>query len=175
MSALKKHLRNRLALRRYRLLSRLTVTIDWQVSAPAHLMSKKVLQVMQYAWLGEGRAKVNVQFVSPQISQALNREWRSKDKATNVLSFPFELPEGWEDKQQFLGDLVICLPVLEAEASEQGKTLSAHLAHLLVHGLLHLQGYDHETEAEAQEMESFEALILSQVGFSNPYADESAS
>lgn len=173
MSALKKHLSNRLVKRRQRLLSRLRINFDWQVDPVRKLINQHVRKVMQYAWLGEGRAVVTVQFVSPEMSQELNRDWRGKDKPTNVLSFPFELPDGWEDKVLFLGDLVICLPVLEQESAEQGKSLTAHLSHLLVHGLLHLQGFDHESEEDAAEMEDLERVILAQVHIANPYlADE---
>jgi probable rRNA maturation factor len=107
--------------------------------------------------------------VSVQESQALNHEWRGKDKPTNVLSFPFELPDGWESREQLLGDLIICPTVLIAEAYDQNKSLAEHSAHLVVHGLLHLQGYDHENEFDAATMETLETRILAQVGIQNPY------
>ena len=92
---------------------------------------------------------------------------RGRDKPTNVLSFTFEPPPGFEDPH--LGDLVICTEVVEREAREQGKTPEAHYAHMVVHGLLHLQGYDHEEADEAQRMESLEIEILRRLGYDNPY------
>ena len=94
----------------------------------------------------------------------LNREYRGKDHATNVLSFPYETGS------LLLGDLVICPPVVAREAGEQGKPLAAHYAHLTVHGMLHLQGWDHENDGEAQAMEDEEAKILAALGYPDPYA-----
>ena len=96
----------------------------------------------------------------------LNRQFRGKDTATNVLAFPAdsELLE-----YDCLGDLVICAPVVLAEAREQGKTADAHWAHLVVHGMLHLQGYDHQGDADAAAMESLEVEILNTLGYTNPY------
>ena len=94
----------------------------------------------------------------------LNREYRGKDHATNVLSFPYETGS------LLLGDLVICPPVVAREASEQGKPLAAHYAHLTVHGMLHLQGWDHENDGDAQAMEEKEAKILAALGYPDPYA-----
>ncbi len=98
----------------------------------------------------------------------LNQQFRGKTGSTNVLSFP-----GDSDHldYQYLGDLVLCAPVVEREAKEQGKPLEAHWAHLVVHGMLHLQGYDHLTENEAAEMEALEVKILSTLGYGNPYND----
>jgi probable rRNA maturation factor len=107
--------------------------------------------------------------VSAEQSQALNHEWRDKDKPTNILSFPFELPEGWEEKRPFLGDLIVCVPVVQSEAESQQKALQVHMAHLIVHGMLHLQGYDHEQEDAAQEMEQLETHLLAQLGINDPY------
>ncbi|MES5951995.1 rRNA maturation RNase YbeY, partial [Cutibacterium acnes] len=93
--------------------------------------------------------------------------------ATNVLSFPAELPEGLPAgvRMPLLGDLVLCAPVVAREAAEQGKSLQAHYAHLLVHGTLHAQGWDHETsDADAEAMEAREIAILTRLGFANPYA-----
>ena len=125
----------------------------------------------QAAWQGEGEAGVVLRIVNDAESQTLNRDYRGKDYPTNVLSFPYDVPpipleEGETD---YLGDLVVCLPVMEREAAEQGKTTTQHWAHLLVHGLLHLQGYDHMTDAEAEEMETLETQILGELGFPNPY------
>ena len=101
--------------------------------------------------------------------QALNRDYRGKDCPTNVLSFPMELPE--EFNMPMLGDLVICAPVVAREAEEQGKSPESHWAHMVVHGVLHLQGYDHQNSAEAEEMESLERRILAGLGYPDPYGD----
>ena len=109
-------------------------------------------------------AEVTVRFVDAIEGQTLNRDYRGKDYATNVLSFPYE------SGTTLSGDLVLCLPVLEREAQEQGKSLEAHSAHLIVHGMLHLQGYDHETgRAEAKRMEALEREILADLGYPDPY------
>ena len=111
--------------------------------------------------------QVTVRFVDSDEGRALNRDYRGKDYATNVLSFPYDTDP------VVCGDLVICAPVVEREAEEQGKPLAAHYAHLIVHGILHLQGYDHETGArEASEMEGRERIVLESLGFDDPYAQE---
>ncbi len=94
--------------------------------------------------------------------QALNRDFRSKDKPTNVLSFP-------SGEEEYLGDIIVSLDTVKREAEAQGKTFEHHLTHLLVHGILHLLGYDHEQEEEAVEMEGLEIEILEKIGISNPY------
>ena len=109
-------------------------------------------------------AEVTVRFVGMEEGQALNRDYRGKDYATNVLSFPYE------SGARVCGDLVLCLPVLEREAQAQGKSPEAHCAHLIVHGMLHLQGYDHETGADdAERMETREREILHTLGYPDPY------
>ena len=111
--------------------------------------------------------QITIRFVDIEEGQALNREYRDKDYATNVLSFPYE------SEPVVCGDLVVCAPVVAREAAEQGKDRVAHYAHLIVHGVLHLQGYDHETgAAEAQQMENKERAILAALGYGDPYADE---
>ena len=101
-------------------------------------------------------------------SRQLNRDYRGKDSPTNVLSFPFEAPP--QVASPLLGDLVICAPVVADEARDQGKPLLAHWAHMVVHGVLHLQGYDHQTDAEAERMEEIECRILQNLHFPNPYS-----
>ena len=109
-------------------------------------------------------AEVTMRFVGTEEGRNLNRDYRGKDYATNVLSFPYESGE------QLCGDLVLCLPVVEREAQEQGKTLEAHFAHLIVHGMLHLQGYDHETGSDdADRMEAVEREIMETLGYPDPY------
>jgi len=169
MSALKQQRAKRLKKRRLRQSTRLTLTMDWQRVYCRGLFTPLVHKAVRLAWLGQGRASVNISLVDELASQSLNSQWRGKDKPTNILSFPFELPEGWEDRQHFLGDLVICVPVVQAEALEQDKTLSTHMAHLLVHGLLHLQGYDHENDADAEQMEALETTLLASLGIHDPY------
>ncbi len=120
-----------------------------------------------------GAARVTVRLVDEEEGRALNRDYRGKDYATNVLTFAYDegedmpLPEGLP----LMGDLVLCRQVVEREAAEQGKSVDAHYAHLSVHGMLHLQGFDHEIEAEAEEMEARERAILAELGISDPYLE----
>ena len=113
------------------------------------------------------RADLAIRLVDAKEGRALNRHYRGKDYATNVLSFPVELPEGIT--LPLLGDLVICAPVVAKEALEQGKPLNAHYAHLTIHGVLHLLGLDHEDEREAEAMEQIERDILATLGLPDPY------
>ena len=108
-------------------------------------------------------------FVGIEESQALNLQFRGKDKPTNVLSFPFESPPGIE--MPLLGDSVICAPVISQEAAEQNKPVAFHYAHMLVHGILHLLGYDHIEDTQADEMEALEIRILAELGIDDPYQD----
>ncbi|MEZ9153034.1 rRNA maturation RNase YbeY [Vibrio sp. F13] len=112
-------------------------------------------------------AELTVRIVDTQESHQLNHEYRGKDKPTNVLSFPFEAPPGIE--LDLLGDLIICRQVVEKEAEEQSKPLLAHWAHMVVHGSLHLLGYDHIEDDEAEEMESLETEIMQSMGLEDPY------
>ncbi len=120
--------------------------------------------------LFQPQAEVTIRIVDTEESQQLNLEYRHKDKPTNVLSFPFEAPPGME--MDLLGDLIICRQVVEVEAKEQGKTLLAHWAHMVVHGCLHLLGYDHIEDEEADEMEALETEIMHSIGFEDPYLAE---
>ncbi|MCW0465285.1 rRNA maturation RNase YbeY [Xanthomonas sacchari] len=119
-------------------------------------------------------ADLAIRLVDDREGRALNQHYRGKDYATNVLSFPAELPEGLPKgvKLPLLGDLVICAPVVAREAAEQDKPLNAHYAHLTVHGVLHLLGWDHEDDKEAEAMEQLEREILADLGVSDPYAGE---
>ncbi|MEZ8824861.1 rRNA maturation RNase YbeY [Vibrio amylolyticus] len=118
----------------------------------------------------QANAEVTVRIVDIEESHQLNLQYRGKDKPTNVLSFPFEAPPGVE--LDLLGDLIICRQVVEQEAKEQEKPLMAHWAHMVVHGSLHLLGYDHIQDDEAEEMESLETEFLMSMGFQDPYIDE---
>jgi probable rRNA maturation factor len=114
-------------------------------------------------------ADLAVRLVDEPEGRALNRHYRGKDYATNVLSFPADLPEGV--KLPLLGDLVLCAPVVAREAAEQGKTLRGHYAHLTVHGVLHLLGWDHGDDVEAEAMEQLEREILAGLGIDDPYRE----
>jgi probable rRNA maturation factor len=123
-------------------------------------------------------AELSLRIIDADEGAELNRRYRRRAGATNVLSFPFDPPDGLppeataalgDELAAQLGDLVICAPVLRQEARAQGKTLAAHTAHLVVHGTLHLIGYDHSEPADAAEMETLETLILDGLGFSSPY------
>ena len=122
----------------------------------------------------EGRireADLAIRIVGSREGRALNRHYRGRDYATNVLSFPADLPEGLPEgvRMPLLGDLVICAPVVAREAKEQGKPLAAHYAHLTVHGVLHLLGWDHGDDVEAEAMEQLERSILAGLGVADPY------
>lgn len=110
-----------------------------------------------------GAAELTVRFVDAEEGRSLNAHYRGRDYATNVLSFPYAR------EPVLSGDLVLCLPLVLREAAAQGKPAAAHFAHLVVHGMLHLQGYDHETAAEARIMEQKEREILARLGYPDPY------
>lgn len=121
---------------------------------------------------------ITVRIVAADEGRALNRDFRARDHATNVLSFPFpELPPEAmaELGGRYIGDLAVCADVVRREAGEQGKSLRAHWAHMLVHGVLHLAGYDHHEDDAAARMERREREILAELGFADPYAAESGS
>ena len=111
--------------------------------------------------------ELTVRIVDKEEIQTLNKTYRHKDKPTNVLSFPFESPP--EVELPLLGDLVICHDVVLEEAQQQNKTVKEHWAHMIIHGVLHLKGYDHIDDSEAETMEALEVQILNQLGFSDPY------
>ncbi len=144
----------------------LSLQFALQDSAAAHraaLPRHKVARWIRHA-LDED-AQITVRIVDADEGRALNRDYRHKDYATNVLTF------GFGDDTPLSADLVLCAPVVAAEAQQAGKSLQAHYAHLIVHGSLHAQGWDHETgEADAQEMEARETQILAALGFEDPYA-----
>ncbi len=113
--------------------------------------------------------QVSIEIVDEQLSQELNKTYRNQNKPTNVLSFSLDLPEGVEE--DLIGDLAICAPLVEAEAQSQGKPILHHWAHLTIHGVLHLLGYDHIEEEKAEEMEQLEIKLLKRLDIPNPYED----
>jgi len=115
-------------------------------------------------------SELTIRLVDEAEGRELNHTWRQKDYATNVLSFPADVPDELLDIP-LLGDLVICVPVVAREAAEQGKPQEAHWAHLVIHGCLHLLGYDHIDDAEADEMEALERQLLAELGHPDPYAE----
>lgn len=108
---------------------------------------------------------ITLRFVNAAEGKKLNSAFRNKDKATNVLTFPYEL-----NKKSLFADVILCLPVIQKEASVQGKAVKSHLAHLIIHGCLHAQGLEHENDEAAKKMESREIRLLKSLGFTNPYA-----
>ncbi|AAZ27110.1 rRNA maturation RNase YbeY [Colwellia psychrerythraea] len=151
--------------------------IDLQVACtPTKLPTKEQFQLWVDTALAEVSSSPNQDFeltirlVNNEESQQLNKQYRDKDKPTNVLSFPFEVPDGIE--LNLLGDLIICIEVMKQEAQEQNKALFEHWAHLVIHGCLHLVGFDHISDTEALEMESIEITILEKLGISNPYLEQ---
>lgn len=115
-----------------------------------------------------GGGQITIRLVDAEEGRELNREYRGKDYATNVLSFPYETGP------LVMGDLVICPAVVAQEAAEQNKPLAAHYAHMTVHGMLHLQGWDHENDDDAQDMENEERKLLAALGYPDPYPDSPA-
>lgn len=117
----------------------------------------------------DSSSELSIRVVDEEESRTLNATYRHKDAPTNVLSFPFESLFGLDE--DYLGDLVICAPVVEQEAQMQNKVLNAHWAHMVVHGVLHLRGYDHQNDDEAIQMENAERAILHQLHFPDPYRE----
>jgi probable rRNA maturation factor len=144
----------------------LSVTVQYAASGD-DLPARPLLRRWVQAALGADTAGMTVvlRFVEEAESRALNRRHRRKDRPTNVLSFVYDDEHGAPR-----GDIVLCAPVLRRETVQQGKPFAAHCAHLVVHGMLHLQGYGHERAAEAARMEAHEIAILAGLGFGNPYA-----
>ena len=137
--------------------------LDHAAPHRAALPRHKVARWIRHALADD--AEITVRIVDAEEGRALNRDYRKKDYATNVLTFDYA------HAPVVVADLVLCAPVVEREAREQGKSLQAHYAHLLVHGTLHAQGWDHETsEHDAQEMEAYETAIMAELGYADPYA-----
>ncbi|MNE17292.1 Endoribonuclease YbeY [compost metagenome] len=148
------------------------VELDLQLATEAANLPSEA-QLRQWCELAlrqrSAPSELTIRIVDEAEGRELNLTWRGKDYATNVLSFPAEIPEGLLDIP-LLGDLVICAQVVEREAGEQDKRLDAHWAHLTLHGCLHLLGYDHIDDDEAEEMEALERQLLAELGYPDPYA-----
>ena len=148
--------------------------IDLQIACEQESGLPTAEQIEQWATAAvqpqSDEVEMTVRIVDEAESHELNLNYRGKDRPTNVLSFPFECPD--EVELPLLGDLVICRQVVEREAQEQDKPVMAHWAHMVVHGSLHLLGYDHIEDEEAEEMESLEAQIMTGLGFADPYLSE---
>ena len=148
--------------------------IDLQIACEQETGLPTAEQIEQWATATvqpqSDEVEMTVRIVDEAESHALNLNYRGKDRPTNVLSFPFECPD--EVELPLLGDLVICRQVVEREAQEQDKPVMAHWAHMVVHGSLHLLGYDHIEDDEAEEMESLETQIMTGLGFADPYLSE---
>ena len=150
------------------------IIIDLQIACEQETGLPTAEQIEQWATAAvqpqSDEVEMTVRIVDEAESHALNLNYRGKDRPTNVLSFPFECPD--EVELPLLGDLVICRQVVEREAQEQDKPVMAHWAHMVVHGSLHLLGYDHIEDDEAEEMESLETQIMTGLGFADPYLSE---
>lgn len=143
------------------------LSISEGINEEALPSEEKLQHWAQASYLGDDAAVASLQIVASDEMQDLNKNYRGKDKPTNVLSFPMEVPP--EIGINILGDLALCDEVIESEAKEQGKSSAAHWAHMVVHGMLHLQGYDHIEDEEAELMEAKEIEIMNTLGFENPY------
>ncbi|WP_264478246.1 rRNA maturation RNase YbeY [Microvirga rosea] len=147
---------------------------DWTgLEDPEGLAQRAANAAAAVADAADEDAEVSVMLTDDASIRELNRQWRGKDKATNVLSFPAPEQPGFEGPRH-LGDIALAYETLVREAEEESKTLADHFAHLVVHGILHLLGYDHEVEAEAEVMEALEVKALATLGIADPYRDMAA-
>ncbi len=150
-----------------------SIEIQWQIDAPRGAPANVEIVAWARAALAENSLEntgVTIRIVDAMEIKSSNKQWRNIDKATNVLSFAADFPA--EAGIPYLGDILICAEVLQRESQEQGKKLADHWAHIVVHGLLHLQGYDHENDQDADAMEQREREILATLRVADPYRDE---
>jgi len=148
-------------------LPKLKIDLQYASTAIESTLSKIASPALIKKWVKSATplgGVMTLRFVNATEGKKLNLAFRQKDYATNVLTFPYEL-----SKNELVADIIFCLPVLQKEAKEQDKLLKAHLAHLVVHGCLHAQGYDHEAAKDAKKMETLEIQTLQKMGFANPY------
>jgi len=147
--------------------TKLTIDIQYASAAIEASVSKAASATLIKKWVKAATSYgglLTLRFVNAGEGKKLNLAFRKKEYATNVLTFPYEL-----SKNTLVADIIFCLPVIQKEAKEQNKVIKAQLAHLIVHGCLHAQAYDHEVKKEAEKMEALEVKILHKLGFTNPY------
>lgn len=148
--------------------------LDLEVQYPDERLEKTITPGMVERWVHGALfapAELTVRFVAEEEGRTLNREYREKDYATNVLTFAYNEGETIADDEPTRADIILCTDVLEREAAEQEKTVEEHAAHLVVHGVLHAQGYDHEHDEDADEMEQLERDIMEALGYPDPYPE----
>jgi probable rRNA maturation factor len=148
--------------------------LDLEVQYADPRLEQEITEPMLQRWVQSallGPAELTIRFVGQEEGQSLNRTYRGKDYATNVLTFAYNEGEELGDDDPTQADIILCTDILQREAAEQNKTLEEHAAHLVVHGVLHAQGYDHEHDEEADEMEQFERDIMEVLGYPDPYQD----
>ena len=151
-------------------MNKLTVDFQQVFEAPGIPSETQVQKWAQLAWQGEDPSEVTVRIVGTEESQALNHQYRGRDYATNVLSFPaFPVAIG-DPLPPLLGDVILASETVEREARLEGKVVQHHISHLVIHGLLHLLGYDHENEEDAEVMEAIERSALARLAIPDPYA-----
>jgi probable rRNA maturation factor len=146
--------------------------LDLDVQYPDARLESTITPGLVERWVRAtllGPAELTIRFVDSAEGQTLNRDYRGKDYATNVLTFAYNEGEELLDDEPTQADIILCTDVLQREADEQKKTVEEHAAHLVVHGVLHAQGYDHEHDEEAEEMEQFERDIMEVLGYPDPY------
>lgn len=157
------------------------VELQWGTTpqaVPTETQCQKWVEAALQGELKQQDVALTIRIVDAEEGRELNNDYRGKDYATNVLSFEFELPPGLvqpDDEPIYLGDLVICASVVIEEAMQQEKSVEEHWAHMVVHGTLHLQGYDHIDDAEAEQMEALEVQIMQQLGYDDPYSGDRVS
>jgi probable rRNA maturation factor len=148
--------------------------LELDVQYPDTRLEAEITPDMVERWVRAaqlGPAELAIRFVDAEEGQLLNRDYRGKDYATNVLTFAYNEGAEIADDEPTQADIVLCTDVLRREADEQKKTVEEHAAHLVVHGVLHAQGFDHETDEEAEEMEQLERDIMEALGYPDPYAE----
>lgn len=145
--------------------------VDSEILPSFEDMNKWIILALEKADTKFDHPEITIRVVTSEESNRLNLDYRNKNQPTNVLSFPFEAPEmiPVEDIGEFLGDLAICEQIVIEEAKAQKKSLSSHWAHMIIHGVFHLIGFDHIESSEAEEMEALEIEVLEHLGFENPY------
>jgi probable rRNA maturation factor len=152
--------------------NKLSLSVQYADTRLQEILTRPVLRLWVKAAL-LAPAQITLRFVDADEGRVLNRNYRGKDYATNVLTFAYNEDDGsdMDDSMITQADIILCTDVLQREAAEQNKTLLSHAAHLVIHGVLHAQGYDHESDEEAEEMEMLEIETLAALGFANPYIE----